>query len=116
MQQARLLNRITKMSKPDGGRSILGFVFRARPHIATIPTGYLQSGSHRCWDSGDRCSKVIKRIQMSTVMNGSAGVGLLAKERTIVGPGYNRWMAPPAALLIHLCIGMAYGLSTFWLP
>ncbi len=53
---------------------------------------------------------------MSTVMNGSAGVGLLAKERTIVGPGYNRWMAPPAALLIHLCIGMAYGLSTFWLP
>ena len=53
---------------------------------------------------------------MSTVMNGAPGMGLLAKERTIVGPGFNRWMAPPAALLIHICIGMAYGLSAFWLP
>ena len=25
-------------------------------------------------------------------------------------------MAPPAALAIHLCIGMAYGMSVFWLP
>ncbi len=23
---------------------------------------------------------------------------------------------PPAALAIHLCIGMAYGFSVFWLP
>ena len=44
------------------------------------------------------------------------GVGLLDKERTIAGPGYNRWLVPPAALAIHLCIGMAYGFSVFWLP
>jgi len=25
-------------------------------------------------------------------------------------------MVPPAALAIHLCIGMVYGLSAFWLP
>jgi hypothetical protein len=25
-------------------------------------------------------------------------------------------MVPPAALAIHLCIGMAYGYSVFWLP
>src|SRR5580700_2102487 len=41
---------------------------------------------------------------------------LLAKERTIAGPAFNRWLVPPAALCIHLCIGMAYGFSVFWLP
>jgi len=42
--------------------------------------------------------------------------GLLDKERTIAGAGFNRWLVPPAALAIHLCIGMAYGFSVFWLP
>jgi len=41
---------------------------------------------------------------------------LLAKERTIAKPGFNRWLVPPAALAIHLSIGMAYGFSVFWLP
>lgn len=41
---------------------------------------------------------------------------LLAKERTIAGSGFNRWLVPPAALAIHLCIGMAYGFSVFWKP
>jgi MFS family permease len=40
----------------------------------------------------------------------------LAKERIVAGPGFNRWLVPPAALCIHLCIGMAYGFSVFWLP
>jgi MFS family permease len=40
----------------------------------------------------------------------------LEKERTIAGSGFNRWLVPPAALAIHLCIGMAYGFSVFWLP
>jgi MFS family permease len=42
--------------------------------------------------------------------------GILDKERTIATAGFNRWMVPPAALCIHLCIGMAYGFSVFWLP
>lgn len=42
--------------------------------------------------------------------------GFLSKERTIASPGFNRWLVPPAALAIHLCIGMAYGFSVFWLP
>ena len=42
--------------------------------------------------------------------------GFLDKENTIAGPGFNRWLVPPAALCIHLCIGMAYGFSVFWLP
>ena len=43
-------------------------------------------------------------------------LSLLAKERTIAHAGYNRWLLPPAALAIHLSIGMAYGFSVFWLP
>lgn len=43
-------------------------------------------------------------------------VGILDKERIIAKPGFNRWLVPPAALAIHLCIGMAYGFSVFWLP
>ena len=42
--------------------------------------------------------------------------GWLDKERIVAGPGFNRWLVPPAALAIHLCIGMAYGFSVFWLP
>ena len=56
---------------------------------------------------------------MSAVLGNTGGTGspgLLDKERTIAGPGFNRWLVPPAALAIHLCIGMAYGFSVFWLP
>ena len=42
--------------------------------------------------------------------------GLLDRAHTIAGAGFNRWLVPPAALAIHLCIGMSYGLSVFWLP
>ena len=39
-----------------------------------------------------------------------------AKPRIIAKPGFNRWLVPPAALAVHLCIGMAYGFSVYWLP
>jgi MFS family permease len=45
-----------------------------------------------------------------------SGSGLLDRDRIIARPGFNRWLVPPAALAIHLCIGMAYGFSVFWLP
>ena len=47
--------------------------------------------------------------------NGSAA-GLFDRERIFAKAGFNRWLVPPAALCIHLCIGMAYGFSVFWLP
>src|SRR6266403_1847864 len=52
------------------------------------------------------------------VVNDVSGLsqGLLDKSRIIARPGFNRWLVPPAALAIHLCIGMAYGFSVFWLP
>ncbi len=46
----------------------------------------------------------------------TAAAGLLSRERIVAPPGFNRWLIPPAALAIHLCIGMAYGFSVFWLP
>ena len=56
-------------------------------------------------------SAVLEPMGQST-----GAAGWLDKERTIAGPGFNRWLVPPAALAIHLCIGMAYGFSVFWLP
>ena len=59
---------------------------------------------------------------MSTVLTDTrqphhqARGSLLSKERIVAAPGFNRWLVPPAALAIHLCIGMAYGFSVFWLP
>ncbi|CAH2602860.1 OFA family MFS transporter [Rhodovastum atsumiense] len=40
----------------------------------------------------------------------------LSRERIVAPSNFNRWLVPPAALAIHLCIGMAYGFSVFWLP
>ncbi len=41
---------------------------------------------------------------------------LLDRSRTVAGPGYNRWLIPPAALTIHLAIGQAYAFSVFKKP
>src|SRR5690349_19331854 len=43
-------------------------------------------------------------------------MSFLSKERTIAPPGYSRWLIPPAALCVHLCIGEAYAFSVFNLP
>ena len=40
----------------------------------------------------------------------------LRKERITAAPSYNRWLIPPAALCVHLCIGQAYAFSVFNLP
>ena len=42
--------------------------------------------------------------------------GIFDRARTIANPGYSRWLVPPAALAIHLCIGQVYSLSVFNLP
>ena len=43
-------------------------------------------------------------------------LSFLDRENTIARPGFNRWMVPPAALCVHLCIGQAYAFSVFNLP
>ena len=43
-------------------------------------------------------------------------LSFLDRERIIAKPGFNRWLVPPAALAIHLCIGQAYAFSVFNKP
>ena len=43
-------------------------------------------------------------------------LSFLDKARTVAPPGYSRWLIPPAALCIHLCIGQVYAFSVFNLP
>ena len=43
-------------------------------------------------------------------------LSFLDREHTIAKPGFSRWLVPPAALCVHLCIGQAYALSVFNLP
>src|SRR6201994_5059183 len=43
-------------------------------------------------------------------------LSILDRRHTIAGFGCSRWMVPPAALCVHLCIGQAYAFSVFNLP
>ncbi|WP_315771955.1 MULTISPECIES: OFA family MFS transporter [unclassified Bradyrhizobium] len=54
-------------------------------------------------------------IESAGTLPGSQA-GIFDREHTVAKAGFNRWLVPPAALCIHLCIGMAYGFSVFWLP
>jgi hypothetical protein len=43
-------------------------------------------------------------------------ISLLSRERTVAGAGFNRWLIPPAALMVHLSIGEIYAVSVFKNP
>jgi MFS family permease len=40
-------------------------------------------------------------------------LSVLDRKHTIAPPGFNRWLIPPAALAVHLCIGQAYATSVY---
>jgi MFS family permease len=40
----------------------------------------------------------------------------LSREATVAKAGFNRWMVPPAAIAVHICIGEVYGFSVFNVP
>ena len=42
-----------------------------------------------------------------------AAPAFLSRERIVAGPGFSRWLIPPAALAVHLCIGQAYATSVY---
>jgi len=43
-------------------------------------------------------------------------LSFLEKDRIVAPAGFSRWLIPPAALCVHLCIGQAYAFSVFNLP
>ncbi|HKR45363.1 MAG TPA: MFS transporter, partial [Paraburkholderia sp.] len=56
---------------------------------------------------------------MSSVADSTRGAQsapFFSKEATVAPPGFSRWMVPPAALAVHLCIGQAYAFSVFNAP
>jgi MFS family permease len=40
-------------------------------------------------------------------------LSVLDREHTVAPPGYSRWLIPPAALAVHLCIGQVYATSVY---
>ena len=40
----------------------------------------------------------------------------LGREATVAKPGFNRWLVPPAAIAVHMCIGQVYAFSVFNKP
>jgi MFS family permease len=53
-------------------------------------------------------SKRFKRQEASMAL-----LSALDRERTVAPPGFSRWLIPPAALAVHLCIGQAYATSVY---
>jgi len=43
-------------------------------------------------------------------------LAFLDRERSVAHEGFSRWLVPPAALAIHLCIGQVYAFSVFKIP
>ena len=43
-------------------------------------------------------------------------MSFLSRDATIAKPGFNRWLVPPAAIAVHMCIGQVYGFSVFKKP
>ena len=37
----------------------------------------------------------------------------LDRTATVAPPGFNRWLVPPAAIAVHMCIGQVYAFSVF---
>lgn len=40
----------------------------------------------------------------------------LNRAATVASPDFNRWLVPPAAIAVHMCIGQVYGFSVFNKP
>ena len=43
-------------------------------------------------------------------------MSLLSREATVARPGFSRWLVPPAAIAVHMCIGQVYAFSVFNKP
>lgn len=43
-------------------------------------------------------------------------MSFLSRAATVASPGFSRWLVPPAAIAVHMCIGQVYGFSVFKKP
>src|SRR5689334_13461839 len=63
-----------------------------------------------------RSSAICQKLDGSPEDRSMSLLSFLDRNHTIAKPGFSRWMVPPAALCVHLCIGQAYAFSVFNLP
>ena len=78
-----------------------------RGNALSPPSGCHYNGQAITFKNRPNCTQEDRGIFMAS---------LLDRAHTIAPPGYNRFLVPPAALCVHLCIGQAYAFSTFNLP
>jgi len=43
-------------------------------------------------------------------------MSFFSREATVAKPGFSRWLVPPAAVAVHMCIGQVYAFSVFNKP
>jgi hypothetical protein len=87
--------------------------------VKIIEVGSLQlNGVGRACERGEgaRCGGSLMTTIDGLQTPSPSWLPFLDREHTIARPGYSRWMVPPAALCVHLCIGQAYAFSVFNLP
>jgi len=71
---------------------------------ARLPVGSQAAFLFLCWG----CSIVF--------ITAFQPMSFLSRDATIAKPGFNRWLVPPAAIAVHMCIGQVYGFSVFKKP
>ena len=59
------------------------------------------------------CHTRLGTVERSLISEVPVLPSFLAREHTVAPPGFNRWLIPPAALAVHLCIGQVYATSVY---
>ena len=93
---------------------------RPTPSWPPAPTSARSWSCHPGGDGGSRGRpEVLNAVQRENPCCQSAqtrrfhGVRRACSGKTVAPAGYNRWLIPPAALAIHLCIGQVYATSVY---
>ena len=93
----------SRCGRPTGPAGVIGA--RGRPPRLTHTQGW---GASRFNDSGASL-----RGRPSSRRSPVAVLEILDRRHTVAPRSYNRWLIPPAALAVHLCIGQAYATSVY---
>ena len=91
------------------------FLLADRNCLIDSTNAHQHCGNSRLANSGGASPRSVRKNELRGPRRTSA-MSFLDRSHTIAKPGFSRWMVPPAALCIHLCIGQAYAFSVFNLP
>src|SRR6188508_906771 len=89
--------------RPEPGYAALRIPRPRHRHLARGPTPTRPS----------RRSEVRMTATTQRTATTTSSPGFLDRRRTVAPLGFNRWLIPPAALAVHLCIGQVYATSVY---